>query len=112
MLNNHTHARFELLLLYSSKYTVALTLTAQMCADSIHPGSKAKPNNPGLCLHQGETYSMRCFTWAWCTALELSGASREPAMQGAIVTMTKCLAKQLIGSRGIRVNAGALKLAS
>ncbi len=26
--------------------------------------------------------------------------------------MTKCLAKQLIGSRGIRVNAGTLKLTS
>lgn len=33
-------------------------------------------------------------------------------MQGAIVTMTKCLAKQLIGSRGIRVNAGVPRLVS
>lgn len=30
-------------------------------------------------------------------------------MQGAIVTMTKCLAKELVKSRGIRVNSGTLR---
>ena len=33
-------------------------------------------------------------------------------MQGAIVTMTKCLAKELVKSHGIRVNAGMPRLMS
>ncbi|KAK9919175.1 hypothetical protein WJX75_009866 [Coccomyxa subellipsoidea] len=75
----------------------------------LHHGVSTHPSNPRLCMHKGDHLLILPVTWLQVASIQAYQPTPSvldyACTKGAIVTLTKALAKDLISKKGIRVNA-------